>query len=297
MAEGSKGTISGADKVWVKLALAAVEATDCAMEGTVNCASREEGRPALTGTDVAAVGTGAATCGLANTIVGTILTGATGTAALDLGAITLGFLDFATVAFTKFFTLTLVVGLTALTGAVLTTLATVLEISFNFLSRTLGLTDALTDKAFLTGALDAVPRVDLVTDFVSDLVTRLTGGLAIGLATGLALTADFALGLATVLVEAFTPCFALTGAWAALDIILTFPVCAFTSFFLAECTFACARLADIRLVFDELELIPSIRAGADLFCCTLLAREFTGLATGKPISCKIETNICFPPQG
>ena len=40
----------GVDIVCVKLALAAVDATDCAMEGTVSCANREEGRPALGGT-------------------------------------------------------------------------------------------------------------------------------------------------------------------------------------------------------------------------------------------------------
>lgn len=43
-----------------KLDFAAVDATDCAIEGTVNCARREEGRPDFTGTAVGPAVTGGA---------------------------------------------------------------------------------------------------------------------------------------------------------------------------------------------------------------------------------------------
>ena len=82
-----------------KLALAAVEATDCAIEGTVNCASRDDGRPALTGTDGAA--------GVANATGATGATeafiGATTGAAGSLGAFTSGLAAFANVVFTESF--------------------------------------------------------------------------------------------------------------------------------------------------------------------------------------------------
>ena len=50
MAEANGGTMGCAVGIWVKLDLAAVDATDCAMDGTVSCANREEGRPVRTGT-------------------------------------------------------------------------------------------------------------------------------------------------------------------------------------------------------------------------------------------------------
>ena len=76
----------------MKLPLAAVDATDCAIDGTVNCAKREDGRPALGGTDGVAVetGGGAAAVGLAGAAACAIVPGATLRAALGLDATTSG---------------------------------------------------------------------------------------------------------------------------------------------------------------------------------------------------------------
>ena len=49
-AEARGGVISGKATLGVKLDLAAVDATDCAMDGTVNCAKRDDGRPDFCGT-------------------------------------------------------------------------------------------------------------------------------------------------------------------------------------------------------------------------------------------------------
>jgi hypothetical protein len=42
---------------------------------------------------------------------------------------------------------------------------------------------------------------------------------------------------------------------------------------------------------EAFELIPSEAVFEDRFCAASSARECTGLPVGKPISCKIETNI------
>ena len=55
-----------------KLDFAAVDATDCAIEGTVNCARREEGRPDFTGIAVGPAATG----GAASTFWGTTIAAA-----------------------------------------------------------------------------------------------------------------------------------------------------------------------------------------------------------------------------
>jgi hypothetical protein len=181
--EASGGTISGNEVVCVKLALAAVEATDCAIDGTVNCANLEEGRPALAGTDAFAIGAGAAKAGL-------MLVGAGVTLALLAGAGAA--VAFAIVVFTESFALTFVVGLTALTAtlAVLSAFTAIFPAAF--------------------GAIPATESFDVVLADFSSLTFVLTKGLA----AGLVLTAGFSFGLVTV-----TPLF--TGLLLA-SVLLTF---------------------------------------------------------------------------
>jgi hypothetical protein len=70
-----------------KLALAAVEATDWAIEGTVNCARREEGLPDLTGTAVGSLLGCVSTLGA----TGKSALAATGAALITSGALLAGF--------------------------------------------------------------------------------------------------------------------------------------------------------------------------------------------------------------
>lgn len=49
-ADARGGVINGSAVDWVKLDLAAVDATDCAIDGTVSCARRDDGRPVFCGT-------------------------------------------------------------------------------------------------------------------------------------------------------------------------------------------------------------------------------------------------------
>jgi len=110
--------MKGTGVVCVKLALAAVEATDWAMEGTVNWAKRDEGRPARAGTPDGSMATGAAGAATAASLVGK--------AALakvpDFTVCVLGFEATASagltlaVVFTESFDLTFSVGLTTLSA-------------------------------------------------------------------------------------------------------------------------------------------------------------------------------------
>jgi hypothetical protein len=169
--EASGGTISGKEVVCVKLALAAVEATDCAIDGTVNCANREEGRPALAGTDAVAIGAGAGSAGL-------MFAGAGAPFALLVGV---GALEaFAIVVFTESFALTFVVGLTALTA----TLAVLSD--FN----------AIFPAAF--GVVPAAESFDVVLADFSSLTFDLTRGLAAGLVLTAGFGCGFGFGFGTV---------------------------------------------------------------------------------------------------
>jgi hypothetical protein len=193
--EASGGTISGNEVVCVKLALAAVEATDCAIDGTVNCANREEGRPALAGTDAFAIGAGAAKAGL-------MLVGAGVTLALLAGAGAA--VAFAIVDFTESFNLTLAFGLTALTASTLPDLLT-LSTAFTAVFGTIPAV-ACFDAALANGG-----------SFTFVLAVGLTGDLAVGLA----LTAGFSFGF-WVDTPSFTT-LALAGALLAFDTALIFP--------------------------------------------------------------------------
>lgn len=84
--------------------MAAVDATDCAMEGTVSCASREDGRPALTGTDAVVAGIGATAAGLAgNSFAFAIEPSVAERVVLGFAATTSGLLAFAVIVFTESF--------------------------------------------------------------------------------------------------------------------------------------------------------------------------------------------------
>lgn len=61
---GITGVEKGAWLEGLKLAFAAVDAIDCAMDGTVSCARREDGRPDLVGTELTTAGAGAGLTGL-----------------------------------------------------------------------------------------------------------------------------------------------------------------------------------------------------------------------------------------
>ena len=69
-----------------KLDFAAVDATDCAIEGTVNCARREEGRPDFTGTAGGPAVPGGAASTFGGATIGAAVEGAFGTTALGFVA-------------------------------------------------------------------------------------------------------------------------------------------------------------------------------------------------------------------
>lgn len=225
VAEGSGGTISGNAVLCVKLDFAAVDATDCAMEGTVNWARREEGRPALAGTAAAVATAGAATgeAGLAACVgAGTVLAalafaaGAAGAAA----ALTLFFKSFLSTAgatdfaaglaaagtvglatdlvaglltgFAAGLATGLATGLAGLFRTEFTDLAAAFGAGFWFLAVTAGFALGLVANALaaVTGVLAAV----------------LAGGFVVALAPGLAgaFGLIFTVGLALDLGAAFT---------------------------------------------------------------------------------------------
>lgn len=169
--------------VGLKLALAAVEATDCAMEGTVSWASREEGRPARAGTDAAVTAMGVAGAGLAGMAGAASFSGVTGAITLGFAVTVSGFAVFTLVVFTESFVCTLAAGLAVL-GADLTTFA---------------------------GALAVATAVDLGAALATGLAAGLTADFATPVLTGI-----FVPGFATVTLP-------LAGAGVALAATLAFP--------------------------------------------------------------------------
>ena len=103
----------------MKLALAAVEATDCAMDGTVSCAKRDEGRPARAGVEeeVTGAGSGAGAALAVGIAALAMVPGATVRATLGLETATSGLLTFTVVVFTESFNLSLTSTLLATSGA------------------------------------------------------------------------------------------------------------------------------------------------------------------------------------
>lgn len=151
--------------VGLKLALAAVEATDCAMEGTVSWASREEGRPARAGTDAVATVMGVTGAGLAGTAGVASFSGIAGEITFAFAVTVSGLAVFALVVFTESFVCTLAAGL-AVWDADLTTFA---------------------------GALAAATAVDLGAVLATGLAAGLTADFTTPVLTGV-----FVPGLATV---------------------------------------------------------------------------------------------------
>jgi hypothetical protein len=225
------------------------------MEGTVNCAKRDEGRPVFWATAAGAAGTGT---GLLTTVMGTATFSRDADLAADLLA-TAGF-DGATgasalaalpVAFAAGletdFSTTLVVGLEAAT-ALEAALATGLVMDFS--------------AAFATGL------EDLTDDFAGFSST----GLADACFATLASFSGFASGFVSFLALAD----------AALD-LGSFPDLAFTWSLLVEL----ARLSSTT-PWASTDTFDGLLCGASS------ARECTGFTIGKPISCKIETIIPLP---
>lgn len=238
------------------------------MEGTVNCARRDEGRPALAGTTATATGAAFSTTGgvatgafglggtgddtgltgLEETGMGAGLTGARG---LETGWETTFTTDFPDGA--DDLTADLTAGLTgALTAVLLAGLPALGE----------GTTAAAFGAGFGAGFGLAFTEVDF---FAGTLIGALTAGLAEA--------ADFEAGLPE----------GLTSTWALFLVavaLLSFPVLAFTSCLLAErsCTWS------VGPAFPSCPLDGFFDGGSS-------ARECTGFVIGKPISCKIETII------
>ena len=245
--------------------MAAVEATLCAIEGTVTWARREDGRPALAGTGA---GTGAATAttgldlaGDEETAVGIVTDLAAGLGAgleTDVGGV-----------FTAAFGAALATawGLVAATGF-LAGLGAAFEITL-----AAGLAAALATglgtgfATLLAGAALAV--------FAAGLATTLATGFAAGLATTF-LAAALTVGLAAGLAGLFTALLAALVGVALPDFV-------FTSCLLAG--LACACSADTEVLLRPRE---GLSAGLSS------ARECTGSRFGKPISCKSETIIGLP---
>ena len=86
MTAGMTGVRGSTSPEGPKLDFAAVDATDCAIEGTVNCARREEGRPDFTGTAGGPAVTGGAAITFGATTIGAAVEGAFGTTALGFVA-------------------------------------------------------------------------------------------------------------------------------------------------------------------------------------------------------------------
>ncbi len=254
-----------------------MEATDCAMEGTVNWASREDGRPALAGTCAGGAATGAtatttgagtgagtgAVAGLETALAG-VLTGA-----LATGLTTAGAAAFLTISFT---------GLAALFGDGFWFFDTSTAFTAGILeAEGLGLATGLTGwGAALAGALTAALATTLGVGLDGALATGLGAGLATGLVT------DFGAGLATAAALAGLTGFELdltaTGA------LLTFD---FTSVLLAECACACAGIVASPLgcaLATRSVVIPSLLDFAGWPAEFSLARECTGFAKPKPIN-------------
>ena len=171
-AEASGGTIIGTDWVCMKLALAAVDATDCAMEGTVNCARREDGRPALAGIDAVATGMGSGTA-LADTAAA-FATVPGVTECVTLGFDTASDLPaFAVIIFSESFTLSLTFAFDPVS-----------------MSRTDTFGEDLTGNAFFTGDVTDAPAPVLPPAIGAGLPpgATLATGFAVDLPAGLGLT-------------------------------------------------------------------------------------------------------------
>ena len=223
----------------MKLALAAVDATDCAMDGTVNCARREDGRPERTGIPSAVIG-GAAVTDLLSDSAGLAITSA---------------------------------------------LILVLTSSDFFLDgETTGF--AATEGSGTLAGLEASPDVPgLAGVGAALLVAGLASGA--GLATGLGALDLGATGAAGT--------WALTGLPGA-AVLLTATSC------LTACAFTVDLLAGFTCTSGTGVTTGSARtvesAGLVTFDKVLSsARECTGLAEEKPISCKSETNMMNPDSG
>ncbi len=247
-----------------------MDATVCAIDGTVNCASREEGRPALAGAAAAAA---------AGVIFSTGAGAATGDFDLEETVVCIGLAD----------VLETVMGTGLATARVLEMVG-----ETGFAVDALGLAGALG----ATGTLAAGFALTLATGFavltaaplVTGLLWAFATGLAAGLGTTLAATFEtplatgFADAWATDLLAGLADLAAGLAATAALPLpagaLLSFPDLAFTSCLLAE--ISCAWSVDPAFPPRPLE---GFSGGASP------ARECTGLPTGKPISCKIETII------
>lgn len=269
------GAITGDSLKGVKLAFGAVDATDWAMEGTVTCARREDGRGALVGATGAATTTGA---------VGAL--GATATLAAALGA-GLGAGAIVAAGLATALTVTALpfagagIGLAA---ALLGTLATVLTPGFavdlvaaSFFGVTLAELD-LAAAALAIGLADFVAGAADLADFAG------VAGLVAGFAAVLGTAALTGAALATVLAPADLAAFAGTAAlpptWG--DALECF---VFTSCLLADesVPLSCAALDAAEALFFEVDRSDS-------------AGECTGFPLGNPISCKSETIISFPFQ-
>lgn len=177
--------------VGLKLALAAVDATDCAMEGTVSWASREEGRPARAGTDAAVTAMGVAGAGLTGTAGVASFSGITGEITLGFAVTVSGLAVFALVVFTESFVCTLAAGLAALDAMTRATWPPVLG----------------ADLTTFAGALAAATGLDLGAALAAGLTADFTTPV---------LTGVFVPGLATVALP-------LAGAGVALAATLAFP--------------------------------------------------------------------------
>ncbi len=226
------------------------------MDGTVSCANLDEGRPALAGTAAGATGTGVVFSTGATEAAGVLVLGETVVGIGLAGALEAG-LGTGLVAARGFGT-----GTACGLDAVVVALAT--GFAGTFFAGAAALVAGLAGLADLTGALLATGLAGAAFG------EGLAGFFATGLLTVAAgLTAGFALGLPAA--------GALDGAAVAL---LFFPGLAFTSCLLAErvCSWS---------VVPAVPLLPleGSSGGASP------ARECTGFAIGKPISCKIETII------
>ncbi len=283
-----------------------MDATDWAIEGTVTWARREEGRPALAGTAAgAATGTTAGATnfdldegeeatvdigtGLAAALADCLLTGI-GAALTDALPPALA-VDLATA-----FASTLDDGFGAgFTTGLATTLATDLVTGLEGgldaglgtgllgFAATTGLLVALGGACLttFTGAFPAVLTAFFAATFTPALRPVLAAFLGTTLAAGLA-------GVFTALADGCGAAlaFALAGgvtAFLAVTVDLALPVCVFTSSLLAGLACACSGGTALPL-----------RTCVGLSARVCSARECTGLACGKPISCKSETIIGLP---
>ena len=253
--------------------MAAVDATVCAIEGTVNWARRDEGLPAFAGA--------AAAVGVVGEAGALTSIGVAATEDFDLGetGVGIGLADEEEAGMDG--GLTEARGLETVEGAGFSAALALGMVDFatGFLSATAGLVTGAEETlgGDLGGAGDiglaaALPEdLALATVFDADLATDFCGGWVSALAVFPGLVSNRTLGFAVV-----------SDLVLATAVLLSFPDVVFTSCLLADrsCAVSVGPSALLRLLVGS-------------FAVASPARECTGFPTGKPISCKIETIIWF----